>query len=71
LASALKQIFKAMRDSAGAAPKDDNWFAEQLAKAVTDQIKTAEVNAGIAVAGGTASGGPLAGAATSAKGSLS
>jgi hypothetical protein len=52
-------------------PKDDDWYAEQMAKAITDQIKTADVNAGIAVAGGTVSGGSLVSAATNAKGSLS
>jgi hypothetical protein len=71
LAGVLKDIFRQMRDNAGGSPKDDDWYAEQLAKAVTDQIKTADVNAGIAVSGGTASGGSLVGAATSAKGSLS
>lgn len=71
LADALKDIFKEMGNAASGTPKNDGWFAEKLAAAITDQIKTAEVNAGIAVDGGTASGGPLAGAATSAKGSLS
>jgi hypothetical protein len=66
-AAALKDIFAQMRDGS----KNDDWLAEKLAKAVDDQIKTAEVNTGIAVTGGTASGGPLVGASTSAKGSLS
>jgi hypothetical protein len=72
LAGALKDIAAQMRNAASSGtPKDDGWYAEQMAKAITDQIKTADVNAGIAVAGGTASGGSLVSAATSAKGSLS
>jgi hypothetical protein len=71
LAGALKDIAAQMRDAASGTPKDDDWYAEQIAKAITDQIKTADVNAGIAVAGGTVSGGSLVSAATSAKGSLS
>lgn len=71
LAGALKSIYREMKSAASGTPKDDDWFAEKLAKAVTDQIKTAEVNAGIAVSGGTQEGGALVGAATSAKGSLS
>jgi hypothetical protein len=66
-AAALKDIFAQMRDGS----KTDDWLAEKLAKAVDDQIKTADVNAGIAVSGGTQTGGALTGAATSAKGSLS
>ncbi|MDR1231940.1 MAG: hypothetical protein LBK61_11150 [Spirochaetaceae bacterium] len=58
LADALKSIGAQMRTAASSGnPKDDDWYAEQLAKAITGQIKTADVNAGIAV--------------TSAKGSLS
>ena len=71
LESVLKSIFLEMKNSAGGTPKDDDWYAGRLAKAITDQIKTADVNAGIAVAGGTQTGGALTGAATSAKGSLS
>jgi hypothetical protein len=41
-----------------------------MAKAVTGQIKTAEVAEGIDVAGGTVSGGSLVTAKTSAKGKL-
>jgi hypothetical protein len=62
LAGALKDIAAQMRNAASGSPKDDDWYAEQMAKAITAQIKTADVNAGIAVSGG---------AATSAKGSLS
>jgi hypothetical protein len=71
LAAVFKGIFKTMRDSAGDEPKDDDWYAEKMAKAIDDQIKTADVNAGIAVSGGTQSGGSLVGAQTSAIGSLS
>jgi hypothetical protein len=70
-AQKLKAIFDAMDGAAGGTPKTNQWYAEQLAKAIDDQIKTAEVNAGIDVAGGTQSGGPLVGSKTSAKGSLS
>jgi hypothetical protein len=71
LADALKSIGAEMRNAASSgSPKDDDWYAGQLAKAITAQIKTADVNAGIAVAGGTASGGSFVSAATSAKGSL-
>jgi hypothetical protein len=70
-AQKLKVIFDVMDGAAGGTPKTNQWYAEQLAKAIDDQIKTADVNAGIGVAGGTQSGGPPAGAKTSAKGSLS
>jgi hypothetical protein len=70
-ATVLKGIFKQMRDNAGGTPKDDDWYAEQLAKAIDDQIKTADVNTGIRVDGGTASGGNLVGCVTSSKGTLS
>ncbi|GMO47955.1 MAG: hypothetical protein Pg6C_10170 [Treponemataceae bacterium] len=70
-AAALKGIYAEMRGAASGNPKDDDWLADKLAKAITDHIKTAEVNAGITVAGGTASGGALVGAATAAIGSLS
>jgi hypothetical protein len=71
LATVLKGIFKQMRDNSGGTPKDDDWYADQLAKAIDDQIKTADVDAGIAVSGGTQSGGSLVGAKTSDIGSLS
>jgi hypothetical protein len=71
LADALKSIGAEMRNAASSGnPKDDGWYAEQLAKAITGQIKTAEVAEGIDVAGGTASGGSLVAAKTSAKGRL-
>jgi hypothetical protein len=72
LAGALKDIFRQMRDNAGGTPKDDDWYAGQLAKAVTDQIKTADVNAGIAVSiPSTSTEGSPSQGSTSAKGSLS
>jgi hypothetical protein len=70
-ATVLKGIFRQMRESAGGTPKDDDWYADQLAKAIDDQIKTAEVNPGIDVTGGTQSGGPLVGAKTAARGAIS
>lgn len=71
LASALKNIYSEMKTAAADSPKDDDWFAEKLAKAITDQIKTAEVNAGISVTipSTSAPGSPSQGA-TSATGSL-
>jgi hypothetical protein len=72
LAGVLKGIYAEMRNAASGSPKDDDWLAEQLAKAITDQIKTADVNAGITVNIPSTSpeGSPSQGA-TSAKGSLS
>lgn len=71
-AQKLKAIFDAMDGAAGDAPKDNQWYADQLSKAIDDQIKTAEVNAGIAVTIPTTSqsGSPSQGS-TSAVGSLS
>lgn len=71
LADALKIIYAEMRNSASGSPKDDDWLAEKLAKAFTDQIKTAEVAAGISVAipSTSAPGSPSQGA-TSENGSL-
>jgi hypothetical protein len=71
LATVLKGIFRQMRDNAGGIPKDDDWYADQLAKAIDDQIKTADVNAGISVDGGTVSGGNLVGCETSSTGTIS
>jgi hypothetical protein len=42
LAQALKTIFDAM-DSAA---RDNQWYANEMAKAITDQIKTAGIPAG-------------------------
>ena len=70
-AQKLKAIFDVMDTSAGA-PKDNQWYAEQLAKAITDQIKTAEVNPGIPVSiPATSAPGSASQGSTSAKGSLS
>jgi hypothetical protein len=71
LANAFEDIYNQMDAAAGSAPKTNKWFAEQLAKAITDQIKTAEVESGISVQGGTQSGGSLVSATTSAKGKIS
>jgi hypothetical protein len=46
LATDLKKIYKEMSDSASSSPKDDAWFAEQLASAITNQIKTAAIPVG-------------------------
>jgi hypothetical protein len=70
-AAVLKGIFDTMDAAAISTPKDNQWLADQLAKAFDDQIKTAEVNPGIDVSGGTQSGGSLTGAKTSSKGSIS
>jgi hypothetical protein len=71
-ATVLKNIFKQMRDSAGGTPKDDDWYADQLAKAIDDQIKTAQVNTGIQVTipSTSQSGSPSSGS-TTAIGTLS
>jgi hypothetical protein len=71
LKTSLLAIFNAMDAAAEGTPKTNEWYAGEMAKAITDQIKTAEVETGIAVQGGTQSGGPLVGAATSAKGKIS
>jgi hypothetical protein len=58
LAQALKTIFDAMNSEA----RDEQWYADQMAKAITDQIKTAGVPAGkviTSVSGG--SGAPAVG----------
>jgi len=66
----LLGIFDAMSSAASGSPKNNEWYAGELAKAIDDQVKTADVLPGIAVAGDTASGGALVGAATSAKGKI-
>jgi hypothetical protein len=62
LASALKTIFDAMDNAASSTPKDNRWYAEQMAKAITDQIKTAGIPAGsvIVSVSGQATGTPNA-----------
>ena len=71
LANALKAIYAEMGAAASGSPKDDDWLAEKLAKAITDQIKTAKVAAGIGVTipATSAAGSPSQGT-TSAQGSL-
>jgi hypothetical protein len=71
LKTSLLAIFNAMDAAAEGMPKTNEWYSGELAKAITAQIKTAEVESGIAVQGGTQSGGPLVGAATSARGKIS
>jgi hypothetical protein len=72
LAGRLKTIFDTMDSSAvGNAPKDNQWLAEELAKAIDDQIKTASVLPGIAVSiPSTSPAGTPSQGATSATGSL-
>jgi hypothetical protein len=55
LSSALKAIFDAMDGAAGGSPKNNQWYADQMAKAISDQIKTAGVPAGTVIT--TVSGG--------------
>ena len=45
LAKNLLELFQSMKDE----PMSDDDYAEKLAKIIDDQIKTAEVQAGIAV----------------------
>jgi hypothetical protein len=52
LASQLKNIFSTMK----AQLKGDDWLADELAKAIDQQIKTAAVNQGIPVTVATATG---------------
>jgi hypothetical protein len=51
LATDLKAIFKQMHS--GDTSKDDDWYAEQFAKAVTDHIKRAAVPTGAVIIGVT------------------
>lgn len=70
-AEKLKAIFDAMDTSAKDNPKDNAWYAGEIAKAITEQIKTAEVKAGIPVnIPSTSSPGSPSQGATSATGSL-
>ena len=60
--SALAQTLKTIFDDMNSEARDTQWYAEQMAKAITDQIKTAAVPAGtviISVMGG--SGAPATG----------
>lgn len=54
--TALQSIFSAMKSAASGTPKDDKWFADQLAAAIDAQIKTATV-AVSSVSGVTTGGG--------------
>jgi hypothetical protein len=60
----LQGIFNEMWSGAGGRVKDSAWYAEKLAKAIDDQIKTAEVLPGISVTGGSVSGGAVTGLTT-------
>ncbi|MDR0403582.1 MAG: hypothetical protein LBH35_08360 [Treponema sp.] len=46
LENALNSIYNQMDAAAGGTPKTSQWFAHELAKAITDQIKTAEIASG-------------------------
>jgi hypothetical protein len=70
-AEKLKAIFDTMDKSATDSPKDNAWYAEQMAKAINDQIKTADVKAGIPVSiPSTAAAGSPSQGMTSTTGSL-
>jgi DNA repair ATPase RecN len=60
LSNAIERIYNQMDAAASETPKTNKWLAEQLAKAVTDQIKTAEIAAGevIVSVSGNAAGTP-------------
>lgn len=68
--SALAAELVALYNDMGSAPMDAGTFADRFAAIIDAQTKTASVKAGIAVDGGTASGGALVGCMTSATGSL-
>ena len=46
LANAIESIYNQMDAAADGTPKTNSWLARQLAKAITDQIKTAEIAEG-------------------------
>jgi hypothetical protein len=57
----LKTIFDIMDSAAGTnAPKDNQWLADELAKAIDDQIKTAAIPSGSVIVAvvGQATGTP-------------
>jgi hypothetical protein len=66
LSAALKAIFDTMKESAKTSPKDDQWFADQLAAAIDAQIKTAAVSTTVtgSVTSGAGAGGLVAGSGT-------
>jgi predicted amidohydrolase len=70
LSASLKAIFDAMAAAASGTPKDNQWYADQLAKAIDNQIKTAVVSTTVtgSVTSGEGSGGSVVGSGT---GSLS
>jgi hypothetical protein len=68
LSAALKTIFDAMAAASASAPKDNRWYADQLAAAIDAQIKTAVVNTVVTIPSTSAPGTPSGGTGT---GSLS
>jgi hypothetical protein len=68
--SVLKGIFDDMSSASDESPKDNDWLADRLSKAIDDQIKTLDVQIGIDVAGGTVSGGALVACKTSSLGKV-
>lgn len=60
LQQALLTIFTEMEAAASGTPKIKEWYAEKIAQAITDQIKSAEIPPGTVVVevAGTAKGIP-------------
>ena len=60
LKTELLTIFTEMEAAASGTPKTKEWYAEKIAQAITDQIKSAEVPPGTVVieVAGTAKGIP-------------
>jgi hypothetical protein len=55
-AGVLEGIFNDMWNAAENSPRDIAWYAEKLAKAIDDQIKTGDVQPGISLQAGEHSG---------------
>jgi hypothetical protein len=62
LSSALKTIFDEMSSSASGTPKNNQWYADQMSTAITNQIKSAGIPVGkvIVEVAGAATGTPNA-----------
>ncbi|MDR2952571.1 MAG: hypothetical protein LBU82_04930 [Treponema sp.] len=45
----LLKVYKQMWKAADTAPKNESWYAGQIAKIIDDQIKTGDVQTGIPV----------------------
>jgi hypothetical protein len=56
LSTALLAIFTEMKAAAATAPKDDKWYADKLAKAFDDQMKTAVVKTTVTIPSTSAPG---------------